>query len=62
MGLTGSHFTNVVGEHDKNHYSTVQDMALILEYAYQVDELVLILNTYTYTTPATPDAPPGVIF
>ena len=62
MGLTGSHFTNVVGEHDKNHYSTVQDMALILEYAYQVDELVPILNTYTYTTPATPEHPQGLYF
>lgn len=35
FGLEGTHFTNVVGLHDKEHYSTATDMALILKYAIQ---------------------------
>lgn len=62
MGLTGSHFTNAVGEHDADHYSTVHDMALILEYAYQIDLLAQILNQYTYTAYPTSIHPQGLYF
>ena len=62
IGLKNSHFTNPVGTHDDNHYSTVHDMALILGYAYEVDILAEILSTYKYTTSATDKHPEGLYF
>ena len=50
MGLKSTHFTNTVGLHDDNHYSTAQDMALILEYAMKNDVCRKILSTAEYTS------------
>lgn len=50
MGLKSTHFTNTVGLHDDNHYSTAQDMALILEYAMKNDICRKILSTPEYTS------------
>jgi len=62
IGLKNSHFTNPVGEHDDNHYSTVHDMALILGYAYEVDILAEVLSTYRYTATPTDIHPEGLFF
>ncbi len=62
MGLKNSHFTNPVGEYDKDNYSTVYDLAAILAYAYNYPELAEILNTYKYTTSSTPQHPDGLYF
>lgn len=62
IGLKNSHFTNPVGTHDNNHYSTAHDMALILGYAYEVDILAEILSTYKYTTTPTDKHPEGLYF
>lgn len=35
LGMDHTHFTNVCGLHDDNHYTTVRDMAVLLEYALQ---------------------------
>lgn len=50
MGLSDTNFTNCVGLHDINHYSTVSDMAVILAYANNYTFLndVMEANTYTY--------------
>lgn len=50
MGLNDTSFTNCVGLHDINHYSTVSDMAVILAYANNHTFLneVMEANTYTY--------------
>lgn len=32
-GMTGTHFSNTTGLHDVNHYTTVKDMAILLEHA-----------------------------
>lgn len=62
IGLKNSHFTNPVGEHDEDHYSTVHDMALVLGYAYEIDLLAEVLNTYQYTTGGTAIHPQGIYF
>ncbi len=51
MGLEHTHFTNVVGLHDEDHYSTALDMAMILEYAEKNELCSKILSTYQYFIP-----------
>lgn len=61
MGLKNTHFTNVVGLHDENHYSTAEDMALILEYAIRNETCRKILSTYQHQIPATEYNPEGLL-
>ena len=37
LGLTSTHFMNTSGLHDEDHYSTVREIALILQAALQID-------------------------
>ncbi len=60
MGLRNTHFTNVVGLHDEQHYSTAEDMAMILEYAIQNEICERILSTYQYNIPPTDLNPEGI--
>lgn len=60
LGLSNTHFTNSSGLHDKNHYSTPHEIALILEYALKIDECRKILSTYKYTTAPTTEHPDGI--
>ena len=61
LGLKNTHFTNTSGLYDDNHYSTVTDIALILEYAIKNDLCRKILSTYQYTTSPTPQHPEGIL-
>lgn len=61
MGLKSTHFITCSGLHDAAHYSTVEDMALILEYALEMPLCREILSTYQYTTTATPQNPEGLL-
>ncbi len=61
MGLKNTHFTIVVGLHDDNHYSTAEDMAIILQYALQNDICREILSTYQYFIPPTEYNPEGLL-
>ncbi len=61
MGLSNTHFANPSGLHDDDHYSTPHEMALILEYALQIDECRKILSTYQYTTAPTIQHPEGIL-
>ena len=53
LKCTNSHFTNAHGFHDKNHYTTVYDMAKIMQYAMKNDNFRKIVETKEYTIPAT---------
>lgn len=61
MGLSNTHFVNPSGLHDDDHYSTVHEIALILEYAMQIEECRKILSTYQYTTRPTSYHPEGLL-
>ncbi len=61
MGLKNTHFTNVVGLHDDRHYSTAEDMALILAYAVQNEICREVLSTYQYEIPPTEQNPEGLL-
>lgn len=50
LGLTHSHFQNVTGLHDDNHYTTVKDMARILNHALSNKEFVKVFNAREYTS------------
>ena len=61
MGLTNTHFVNASGLHDKEHYSTPHEIAIIMEYAMEIPMLAEILSTYQYTTAATAQHPEGLL-
>ncbi len=55
-----THFTNVAGMYDEQHYSTVYDMAMILHAAIDNDFCRQVLNAHTYTTSSTEQHPDGI--
>ena len=61
MGLSATtHFTNCVGLYDDDHYSTVYDMAMILQAAVENDLCREVLNAHTFTTSGTEAHPNGI--
>ncbi len=61
MGLKNTHFTNVVGLHHEDHYSTAVDMGLILEYAIENETCKKILSEFQYQIPPTEYNPEGIL-
>ncbi len=61
LGLENTHFTNVSGLHDENNYSTVYDMAIMLDAAMENELCRMVLSTYQYTTTVTPQHPEGIL-
>ena len=53
LGLKGSNFTNITGAYDDNQYTTAADMLKIYKKAYQIPEIIDILNSTNVTIPAT---------
>lgn len=60
LGLRDTNFTNTSGLFDKNHYTTAEDMAVIIRAASKNELCRKILSTYQYTTSATPQHPEGI--
>lgn len=61
LGLKDTHFDNVTGLHSENNYSTVYDMAVILDAALKNEVCKKILSTYQYTTASTEHHPEGIL-
>ena len=53
LGMNNTHFTNVIGLHNNNHYTTVHDLAILLEYALKNPTFKKIFTTDIYTTAPT---------
>lgn len=53
LGLTGSHFTNPSGVHDKDLYTTAHDLAILTKYAMNNKKFMDIVKTSSYTIPST---------
>ena len=51
MGLTHTHFANVTGLHDAEHYSTAVEMAAVLSYVLDIPLGRTILTTDVFRTP-----------
>lgn len=60
LGLTDTHFDNVVGTDSDGLYSTCYDMAVILQAALSDDFLRTVISTEDYTLPATEFHPDGI--
>lgn len=50
LGLTNTHFVNITGLDTQNHYSTVKDIATLLQYALKNPTFYKIYTTKEYTT------------
>ena len=61
LGLKNTHFTNASGLFDKNHYTTPEDMAVIIRAAMENELCKKILSTYQYTTTPTTQSPEGIL-
>lgn len=60
MGLTQSHFVNVTGLHDDQHYSSINDIARILMFAMSKPACRAAMSTLQYTTASTAEHPEGI--
>lgn len=61
LGLKNTHFTNASGLFNKDHYTTPEDMAIIVREAMKNELCRKVLSTYQYTTAATPQHPEGIL-
>jgi len=62
LGMDNTHFTNAVGLHHDNHYTTVKDVAVLLSYALQNDTFREIFTSTRHSTPSTNIHPNGITF
>jgi D-alanyl-D-alanine carboxypeptidase (penicillin-binding protein 5/6) len=53
IGMTESNFSNPVGLHDDDTYTTVSDMALLLGYAMRNERFAEVFSTHEYTAAPT---------
>lgn len=60
IGLKHTHFTNASGLHNKKHYTTVHEMALILKETMKNETCAKILSIYTYVTEKNSYHPDGI--
>lgn len=60
IGMKNTHFTNTIGLHDSGHYSTAEDMAVLLSYALENTTFRKAFTTKQYTSHATTEHPDGV--
>lgn len=61
-GMTGTHFTNTTGLHDADHYSTVKDIAILLEYALENVDFRTVFTSFVHSIPETNLHPEGITF
>lgn len=61
-GMTGTHFSNTTGLHDVKHYTTVKDMAILLEHALQNENFRTVFTSFMHSVPATNLHPEGITF
>lgn len=62
IGCVNTHFTNTSGLHDVNNYSTLGDIALMLDYAMSIPLCSEILSEDVYYTSSTPKNEDGYVF
>ena len=53
LGCENSNWVNTYGLHDKQHYTTVRDMAIIGSAAFKFEKFREIINTYQHVIPKT---------
>ncbi len=61
LGMHDTHFQNCTGQHDDDHVSSLQDIAVLLAFMEQNETLRQLLSTYQYTTTPTVQHPEGLL-
>lgn len=62
LGMENTNFCNVTGLHDPEHYSTVEDIAILLQYALKYDIFREAFSSSRYSVPSTEQHPEGFTF
>ena len=62
LGMSDTHFTNVTGLHDDNHYSTLKDLSILLQAALKNEMFRKVFTTGMYETEPTNKHPEGLVF
>ncbi len=60
LGMDQTHFTNTTGLHDSEHYTSVRDLAVLLQYSLLNDSFRQIFTSQRYTSSATNLHPDGI--
>lgn len=61
LGMEHTHFVNVTGLHDENHYSTAEDLAVLLNAALDRKDFRKIFTTMSYRTSPSNVHPNGMV-
>lgn len=62
LGMEHTHFTNSTGLHDPDHYSTVEDISILLQYALKNDDFRAAFTSSRYSTHPSEQHPDGFTF
>ncbi len=62
LGMKNTHFCNCTGLHSPGHYSTVEDIAILLRYALENQDFRRAFTSSFYTTVSTGQHPQGFTF
>lgn len=62
LGMDNTHFCDVTGLHDPEHYSTVRDMAVLLKYCIKNDDFREMIESPWHYTGATNVHPDGITY
>ena len=62
LGMNDTHFMNVTGLHDPNHYTTVTDLSKLLAYALKDPVFSEVFTTKRYSTHGSLKNPEGITF
>ena len=62
LGMNSTHFVTSTGLHDEQHYTTVNDLAKLVQYALENETFKMIYCSKTYTTAPTQKTPDGLTF
>ncbi len=62
LGMNSTHFVTATGLHDDQHYTTVKDLAKLVQYALENETFKMIYCSKTYTTAPTKKYPQGLTF
>lgn len=62
LGMEHTHFTNSTGLHDPEHYSTVEDISILLQYALENDDFRAAFTSSRYSTHSSEQHPDGFTF
>ncbi len=62
LKMNHTHFVNSTGLQDRDHYTTPEDLARLLAYAWQNENFRIIFTAKSYTVPPTDGHPEGFTF